>query len=176
MAEDIFIVAARRTPIGAFQGALAGATAPQLGSAALRAAVGDSRVSGEQIDEVILGCVLPAGLGRRRPPGLHRRRPAARRSGHHHQQGLRLGHEERDARLRCDPCRVSAHRGGRRLESMTNAPYLLPKARQGYRMGHGEILDHMFYDGLQNPYDGQMMGSLRGRHGEQIPVHARRSG
>ena len=63
MADDIFIVAARRTPIGAFQGTLSGATATQLGAAAVRAAVSDSRVSGEQVDEIILGCVLPAGLG-----------------------------------------------------------------------------------------------------------------
>ncbi len=159
MAEDIFIVAARRTPIGAFQGALSGATAPQLGSAAVRAAVGDSRVSGEQIDEVILGCVLPAGLGQ--APA----RQASIGAGLPHSVPVTTinkvcGSGMKGAMLGCDAIRAGSARivvaGG--FESMSNAPYLLPKARQGYRMGHGEILDHMFYDGLQNPYDGQMMG------------------
>ena len=159
MTEDIFIVAARRTPIGAFQGALSGATAPQLASAAVRAAVTDSRVSGEQIDEVILGCVLPAGLGQ--APA----RQASIGAGLPHSVPVTTinkvcGSGMRSAMIGCDAIRAGSARivvaGG--FESMTNAPYLLPKARQGYRMGHGEILDHMFYDGLQNPYDGQMMG------------------
>jgi acetyl-CoA C-acetyltransferase len=159
MAEEIFIVAARRTPIGAFQGALSGATAPQLGAAAVRAAVSDSRVSGDQIDEVILGCVLPAGLGQ--APA----RQASIGAGLPHSVPVTTinkvcGSGMRSAMIGCDAIRAGSARivvaGG--FESMTNAPYLLPKARQGYRMGHGEILDHMFYDGLQNPYDGQMMG------------------
>jgi acetyl-CoA C-acetyltransferase len=159
MTEDIFIVAARRTPIGAFQGALSGATAPQLGAAAVRAAIADSRVSADQIDEVILGCVLPAGLGQ--APA----RQAAIGAGLPHSVPATTinkvcGSGMRSAMIGCDAIRAGSARiviaGG--FESMTNAPYLLPKARQGYRMGHGEILDHMFYDGLQNPYDGQMMG------------------
>ena len=159
MTEDIFIVAARRTPIGAFQGALSGATATQLGATAVRAAVADSRVSGEQIDEVILGCVLPAGLGQ--APA----RQASIAAGVPQSVPCTTinkvcGSGMRSAMLGCDSIRAGSARivvaGG--FESMTNAPYLLPKARQGYRMGHGEILDHMFYDGLQNPYDGQMMG------------------
>jgi acetyl-CoA C-acetyltransferase len=159
MTEDIFIVAARRTAIGAFQGALSGATAMQLGATAVRAAVADSRVSGEQIDEVILGCVLPAGLGQ--APA----RQASIAAGVPQSVPCTTinkvcGSGMRSAMLGCDAIRAGSARivvaGG--FESMTNAPYLLPKARQGYRMGHGEILDHMFYDGLQNPYDGQMMG------------------
>jgi acetyl-CoA C-acetyltransferase len=159
--EEIFIVAARRTPIGAFLGALSGATAPQLGAVAVRAAVSDSRVSGEQIDEVILGCVLPAGLGQAPArqasiaAGLPQSVPATTIN-------KVCGSGMRSAMLGCDSIRAASARivvaGG--FESMTNAPYLLPKARQGYRMGHGEILDHMFYDGLQNPYDGQMMGQF----------------
>ena len=159
MADDIFIVAARRTPIGAFQGTLSGATATQLGAAAVRAAVSDSRVSGEQVDEIILGCVLPAGLGQAPArqasigAGLPQSVPATTIN-------KVCGSGMRSAMLGCDSIRAGSARivvaGG--FESMTNAPYLLPKARQGYRMGHGEILDHMFYDGLQNPYDGQMMG------------------
>jgi acetyl-CoA C-acetyltransferase len=159
MADDIFIVAARRTPIGAFQGTLSGATATQLGAAAVRAAVSDSRVSGEQVDEIILGCVLPAGLGQAPArqasigAGLPQSVPATTIN-------KVCGSGMRSAMLGCDSIRAGSARivvaGG--FESMTNAPYLLPKARQGYRMGHGEILDHMFYDGLQNPYDNQMMG------------------
>ncbi len=159
MGEDIVIVAARRTPIGAFQGALSGATAPQLGAAAVRAALADSRAGGEQIDEVILGCVLPAGLGQAPArqaaigAGLPTSVPATTIN-------KVCGSGMRSAMLGCDSIRAGSARiviaGG--FESMTNAPYLLPKARGGYRMGHGEILDHMFYDGLQNPYDGQMMG------------------
>src|SRR5579863_2377988 len=159
MTEDIFIVAARRTPIGAFQGALGGATAPQLGAAAVRAAVSDSGVSGDRIDEVILGCVLPAGLGQ--APA----RQASIGAGLPHSVPVTTinkvcGSGMKSAMLGCDAIGAGSARivvaGG--FESMSNAPYLLPKARQGYRMGHGEILDHMFYDGLQNPYDGQMMG------------------
>jgi acetyl-CoA C-acetyltransferase len=159
MTEQIYLIAARRTPIGAFQGALSGATAPQLGSAALRAALADSRVPLEQIDDVILGCVLPAGLGQA---------PARQASlGADIPKSVPVttvnkvcGSGMRAAMIGCDAIRAGSSRiivaGG--FESMTNSPYLLPKARSGYRMGHGEILDHMFYDGLQNPYDGQMMG------------------
>jgi acetyl-CoA C-acetyltransferase len=159
MSEGIFIVAARRTPIGAFQGALSGASGPQLGAAAVRAAVADAGVPAEQIGEVILGCVLPAGLGQ--APA----RQASIAAGLPHSVPCTTinkvcGSGMRSAMLACDSIRAGSARvvvaGG--FESMTNAPYLLPKARQGYRMGHGEILDHMFYDGLQNPYDGQMMG------------------
>src|SRR6202034_3975614 len=117
------------------------------------------RVSGEQIDEIILGCVLPAGLGQ--APA----RQAAIGAGLPHSVPVTTinkvcGSGMRAAMLGSDSIRAGSARvviaGG--FESMTNAPYMLPKARGGYRMGHGEILDHMFYDGLQNPYDGQMMG------------------
>src|ERR1022692_4358020 len=134
MPEPIYIVAARRTPIGAFQGVLKALTAPQLGAAAVRGALERSGIRGEQVDEVLLGCVLPAGVGQA---------PA--------RQAAMIG---------CDAIRAGSARvvvaGG--FESMTNAPYLLPKARAGLRLGHGELLDHMFYDGLQNPYDGALMG------------------
>jgi acetyl-CoA C-acetyltransferase len=159
MAENIFIVAARRTPIGAFQGVYTSATATQLGAAAVRAALADSRAAAEQVDEVLLGCVLPAGLGQAPArqaslgAGIPKRVPTTTIN-------KVCGSGMRAAMLGCDAIRAESARiviaGG--LESMTNAPYFLPKARQGYRMGHGEILDHMFYDGLQNPYDGQMMG------------------
>jgi len=159
MTDQIFILGARRTPIGAFQGVLTGATSPQLGAVAVRAALADSRVPLEQIDEVLLGCVLPAGLGQ--APA----RQAALGAGIANSVPVTTinkvcGSGMRAAMLGCDAIHAGSARvvvaGG--FESMTNAPYMLPKARGGYRLGHGEILDHMFYDGLQNPYDGQMMG------------------
>jgi len=158
-AESVYIVAARRTPIGAFQGVLAPLTAPQLGAAAVRGALERSGVSGEQVDEVLLGCVLPAGLGQAPArqaalgAGIPARVPATTIN-------KVCGSGMKAAMIGCDAIRAGSARvvvaGG--LESMTNAPYLLPKARSGYRMGHGEVLDHMFYDGLQNPYDGALMG------------------
>jgi len=159
MAENVYIVAARRTPIGAFQGALAPLTGPQLGAAAVRGALERSGISGEHVDEVLLGCVLPAGLGQAPArqaslgAGIPARVPATTIN-------KVCGSGMKAAMIGCDAIRAGSARvvvaGG--LESMTNAPYLLPKARSGYRMGHGEVLDHMFYDGLQNPYDGALMG------------------
>jgi acetyl-CoA C-acetyltransferase len=164
VSDDIVIVAARRTPIGAFQGALAPVSAPHLGAAAVRAALADSGIPGEQVDEVILGCVLPAGLGQAPArqaalaAGLPTRVPTT-------PINKVCGSGMKAAMLAADAIRSGAARiaiaGG--LESMSGAPYLLPKARAGYRMGHGEVLDHMFYDGLQNPYDGQLMGSFAER-------------
>jgi acetyl-CoA C-acetyltransferase len=157
--NDIVIVAARRTPIGAFQGVLVGATAPQLGSAAARGALADAGVPADAIDEVIFGCVLPAGLGQAPArqaaigAGVAASVPATTvnkmcGSG---MKALMIGADQ----VRTGDAGIVLAGG---LESMSNAPYLLLKARSGYRMGHGEILDHMFYDGLQSPWDGQAMG------------------
>jgi acetyl-CoA C-acetyltransferase len=159
MTESIVIVAARRTPIGAFQGALAGATSPQLGAAAARAALADAGLAPDAVDEVIFGCVLPAGLGQ--APA----RQAAVAAGISKSVPCTTvnkicGSGMRAVMIAADQIRAGSARimlaGG--LESMSNAPYLLPKARTGYRMGHGEILDHMFFDGLQSPWDGKAMG------------------
>ena len=159
MSDAIVIVAARRTPIGAFQGALGSATGPELGAVAAQAAIKDSGLRAEQIDEVLLGCVLPAGVGQ--APA----RQAALRAGIPPAVPVTTinkvcGSGMRALMLAADTIRAGSARimlaGG--MESMTNAPYLLPKARGGYRMGHGQVLDHMFFDGLQNPYDGEMMG------------------
>jgi acetyl-CoA C-acetyltransferase len=157
--EAVYIVAARRTPIGAFQGVLAPATAPQLGAAAVRGALESAGLKGEQVDEVLLGCVLPAGLGQAPArqalilAGIPNSVPATT-------VNKVCGSGMKSAMIGSDAIRAGSARiivaGG--MESMTNAPYLLPKARSGYRMGHGEVLDHMFLDGLQNPYDNQMMG------------------
>jgi acetyl-CoA C-acetyltransferase len=159
--ESIYIVAARRTPIGAFQGALAGMTAPQLGAAAVRGALERAGVNGAQVDEVLLGCVLPAGLGQAPArqvslgAGIPNSVPCTT-------VNKVCGSGMKTVMLASDAIRAGSARvivaGG--IESMTNAPYLLPKARGGYRMGHGEVLDHMFYDGLQNPYDGALMGNF----------------
>jgi acetyl-CoA C-acetyltransferase len=157
--ESIVIVAARRTPIGSFQGTLAAASAPQLSAAATRACLADTGLDGAEISEALIGCVLSAGLGQ--APA----RQAVLASGLPQSvatttinkvcgsgmQATMLGHDL----IRAGSATVVLAGG---MESMSNAPYLLPKARQGYRMGHQEVLDHMFYDGLQNPYDGNMMG------------------
>src|SRR5690349_13897517 len=157
----VVIAAATRTPIGAFQGALSPATAPQLGAAAVRGAVAQARIAPADVQEVIMGCVLPAGLGQ--APA----RQAARGAGI--PQGVptttinkMCGSGMKAIMMAADQVRAGdvqlSVAGG--LESMSNAPYLLPKARAGMRMGHGEVLDHMFYDGLQSPFDGQLMGTF----------------
>ena len=157
--NDTVILAARRTPIGAFQGMFASVAAPQLGAAAARAAVADSGVPADAVDEVIFGCVLPAGLGQAPArqaaiaAGVAPSVPATT-------VNKMCGSGMKAVMIGADQIRAGSAgfvlAGG--LESMTNAPYLLLKARGGYRMGHGEILDHMFYDGLQSPWDGQAMG------------------
>jgi acetyl-CoA C-acetyltransferase len=159
MSDPIVIVAARRTPIGSFQGALAPVAATALGAAALRAALADSKVAPGDVSEVIMGCVLPAGLGQ--APA----RQAALAAGIPTDvgctiinkvcgSGMKAVMQAHDA-LAAGSARVVVAGG---MESMSNAPYLLPKARDGYRMGHQQVLDHMFWDGLTNPYDGNMMG------------------
>ncbi len=157
--DSVVIVAARRSPLGSFQGVLAPLSGPQLAAAVFTACLEDAHVTPEDVDEVLMGCVLPAGQGQ--APA----RQAALAAGIPYSvpcttvnkvcgsgmKTLMLGHDL-----------IVAGSAGVVLvggsESMTNAPYLLPKARSGYRMGHQQVLDHMFYDGLQNPYDGNMMG------------------
>lgn len=161
MTADIVILAARRTPIGAFQGVFNTTPATQLGAAAVRAALADSGVPPERIDEVLLGCVLQAGQGQAPArqamlsAGLPSSVPATTIN-------KVCGSAMKAMMLACDQLKAgsASHIVAGGLESMTNAPYLLPKARGGYRMGHGELLDHMFFDGLQNPYDGKMMGAF----------------
>ena len=155
----IIIAGAKRTPIGSFQGQFKGVHAATLGSTAMRAAIDQAGISADLVSEVIMGCVLPAGLGQApaRQASLGADIPLAAGcttinkvcgSG---MKAAMLGHDL----IKAGSAEVVVAGG---MESMTEAPYLLPKARAGYRMGHGEILDHMFFDGLQNPYDKQMMG------------------
>lgn len=159
MPDSIIIAAARRTPIGAFQGALAAVSATQLGSAAARAALADAGLGADAIDEVIFGCVLPAGLGQAPArqaavgAGVSPAVPATTIN-------KMCGSGMKAVMMAADQIRAGSAQvmlaGG--LESMTNAPYLMLKARSGYRMGTAEIYDHMFYDGLQSPWDGKTMG------------------
>jgi acetyl-CoA C-acetyltransferase len=157
--DPVVILGARRTPLGAFQGALAMLTAPQLGAVAIKAALADSGLKPAEVDEVIMGCVLSAGLGQApaRQAALGAGLPTSVPSTTVNKMcgsALRAVMQGADQLLAGSAQVVVA--GG--IESMSNAPYLLPKARAGYRMGHQEVLDHMFFDGLQSPWDGQLMG------------------
>ena len=160
--DPIVIVGLARTPMGAFQGELKGFTAPELGAAAIRAALERAKVRPEEVDEVIMGCVLAAGQGQ--APA----RQAALGAGLALStgcttinkmcgSGMKAAMFAHDLLLSNSGNVIVA--GG--MESMTNAPYLLPKARAGLRMGHGQVLDHMFYDGLEDAYDkGRLMGTF----------------
>jgi len=160
--DQIVILGAARTPIGAFLGALKDVTAPQLGACAIEAATARSGVSPEQVDEAFMGCVLPAGLGQ--APA----RQAALGAGLPQQTGCTTvnkmcGSGMKAIMLAADAIRAESARivvaGG--MESMSNAPYLLDRARSGYRMGHRKVIDHMFLDGLEDAYEkGRLMGSF----------------
>src|ERR1700678_2531243 len=157
--DPVVILSARRTPVGAFQGAFATVSAPQLGAVAIKAAVADAGVKASEVDEVILGCVLSAGIGQApaRQAALAAALPTSTPSTTVNKMcgsAMRAVMQGADQILAGNAQVVVA--GG--IESMTNAPYLLPKARAGYRMGNQEVLDHMFFDGLQSPWDGQLMG------------------
>ena len=159
--EDVVIVAARRTPIGAFQGALSTVSATELSAAATRACLADTGMDSADISHALIGCVLQAGVGQ--APA----RQAALAAGLAQHvdcttinkvcgSGLRAATLGVD--LLCAGTASVVLAGG--MESMSGAPYLLPKAREGYRMGHQQVIDHMFFDGLTNAYDGEMMGTF----------------
>jgi len=160
--DPIVIVSAARTPMGAFQGELKGFAAPELGAAAIRAAVERAKIKPQDVNEAIMGCVLPAGQGQApaRQAALGAGLPLAvgcttvnKMCG----SGMKAAMFAHDVLLNEKDHILVA--GG--MESMTNAPYLLPKARGGLRMGHGQVIDHMFYDGLEDAYDkGRLMGSF----------------
>ncbi len=160
--DPIVIVAAARTPIGGFQGDFASLAAPQLGSVAIGAALARAGLAPEQVDEAVMGCVLPAGQGQApaRQAALGAGLPLATGCTTVNKMcgsGMRAAMFAHDM-LRAGSAGVIVAGG---MESMTNAPYLLPKARAGYRMGHGQVLDHMFLDGLEDAYDkGRLMGTF----------------
>ena len=161
MSQDpIVIVAAMRTPMGGFQGSLSGALAPELGSVAIKGALDRAGVAPDDVDEVIMGCVLPAGQGQApaRQASLGAGVPnsvACTTINKMCGSGMKatmFGHDL----IQAGALDVAVTGG---LESMTNAPYLLDRARGGYRMGHAKVLDHMFLDGLEDAYDkGALMG------------------
>jgi acetyl-CoA C-acetyltransferase len=160
--DPVVIVAAARTPIAAFQGDFAALCAPQLGAAAIEAAVRRAGLEPGQIDEAVMGCVLPAGQGQApaRQAALGAGLPLSTGSTTVNKM---CGSGMRAAMFAHDMLAVGSAdvivAGG--MESMTNAPYLLPKARGGMRMGHGQVLDHMFLDGLEDAYDkGRLMGTF----------------
>ena len=159
MSDAIVLVSAKRTPIGAFQGVFSATTAPALGSAACKAAIDAAGIQANEVDETIMGCVLPAGLGQApaRQAAMGAGVPVATPATTINKM---CGSGMKALMMAADQIRAGGANivlaGG--LECMTNAPYLLLKARSGYRMGNGELLDHLFYDGLQSPWDGQMMG------------------
>ena len=158
--DPIVITGAARTPMGAFQGELKDATAPELGAVAIRAALARSGVAAVDVDEVVMGCVLAAGLGQ--APA----RQASLGAGVPPSVGCTTvnkmcGSGMKATMLAHDVLAAGSGdvvvAGG--LESMSNAPYLLDRAREGYRMGHGRLVDHMFLDGLEDAYDkGRLMG------------------
>ena len=163
--HEVVIVSAKRTPIGAFLGALSPLTAVQLGSAAVKAAVEAAGVAPADIQEVIMGCVLPAGLGPGTgAPGRPRGRDPAGGAGHHDQQDVRLGAQGGDAGRRADPRRLRRHRAGRRPRvDDAMRPTCCPRRAPATAWATGEVLDHMFYDGLQSPFDGKSMGCFARR-------------
>ncbi len=162
MSEPIAIVGAARTPMGGFQGELASATAPELGAVAIRAALERAGTDAATVDEVLMGCVLPAGLGQAPArqaafgAGLPKDAPCTTLN-------KMCGSGMKTVMVAVDQLRAGNGNvvvaGG--MESMTNAPYLVPKMRSGARIGHAQMMDHMFLDGLEDAYEtGRLMGSF----------------
>jgi acetyl-CoA C-acetyltransferase len=159
--QSVVIVGARRTAIGSFQGQFNDSSAIDLGAAAIAAAITHAGIDPAEISEVMMGCVLTAGLGQ--APA----RQAALKAGVPNSVGCLTVNKVCGSSLKAVMLGRDAIRAGSAtivvaggMESMSNAPYLLPKARGGLRMGHGELVDHMFWDGLQSPWDKQMMGAF----------------
>lgn len=160
--EQVVIAGARRTPMGGFQGALAPATAAELGGAAIASALVDAGVSAARIEEVLMGCVLPAGQGQApaRQAGFHAGLPkevpatTLNKMCGSGMKAAMIAHDQ----IALGQTGVMVAGG---MESMTNAPYLLPNMRSGARLGHGVTVDHMFLDGLEDAYDkGRLMGAF----------------
>ena len=160
--KDVFIAGAARTPMGGFQGVFSGTDAPTLGAVAIRAALDDAGADAAKVEELVMGCVLPAGQGQAPArqagfaAGLAEDVPATTLN-------KMCGSGMKAAMIAFDQIALGAAdllvAGG--MESMTNAPYLLPKMRSGARIGHGQVVDSMFLDGLEDAYDkGRLMGTF----------------
>lgn len=169
--QDIVIVAAKRTPMGGFQGSLSSVTSPSLAATAIKALLADTQVAGDKVDEVLMGCVLPAGLGQ--APA----RQATLGAGLPLSVGATTvnkvcGSGMKTVMLAHDLIKAGSAKlviaGG--MESMSQAPYLLDKARGGMRMGHGKVLDHMFLDGLEDAYTGGAMGTFAQKTADEYGI------
>lgn len=169
--DAIVIVGAARTPMGGMMGALSDVRAPELCATAIQAAMERAGIEGKDIDEVVMGCVLPAGLGQ--APA----RQASRAAGIPDAAGattvnkmcgsgmkaVMLAHDQ----IMAGQVNIMVAGG---MENMSQAPYLLPKARSGYRMGHGQVIDHMFFDGLEDAYEGGLMGTYAQKSADDYQV------
>jgi len=169
--EAIVIVGAARTPMGGMNGSLSTVPSPELGAVAIKAALERAGVAADQVDDVMMGCVLPAGLGQ--APA----RQAARKAGVADHAGATTinkmcGSGMKTVMLAHDLIKAGsasvAVAGG--MENMSLSPYIVPKARQGLRMGHAQMLDHMFFDGLEDAYEGGLMGSFAQQTADQYKV------
>jgi acetyl-CoA C-acetyltransferase len=168
MNDPIVIVSAARTAMGSFQGGFSGLTAANLGAEAIKAAIARAGIDANLVDEVLMGCVLQAGQGQApaRQAALQAGLPLSAGCATIHKvcgsamKATMLGHDG----LLAGSCNIAVVGG---MESMTNAPYLLPKARGGYRLGHGQLLDHMFLDGLEDSYGKETRGRLMGTFAEE---------
>lgn len=161
MSDSIVIVNSARTAMGGFQGIMSNATSPEMGATAIKAAIERASIQPQEIDEVIMGCVLSAGIGQ--GPA----RQAMRQAGLPDETGALTINKLCGSALKAimqahDTIKAGSAdiivAGG--MESMTNAPYIMPKARAGYRMGHQEVKDHMFFDGLEDADTGKLMGQF----------------
>ena len=169
--SDVVIVAAARTPMGGFQGDLASLTAPELGAAAIRATLTRAQLGSDQVEEVLMGNVLNAGVGQApaRQAALGADLDIATLcttiskvcgSG---MKAAMLAHDQ----IKAGSCKIAIAGG---MESMSQAPYFLPKARDGMRLGHAEFKDHMFFDGLEDAYTGSAMGVFAQASADQFSV------
>ncbi|MCQ8183884.1 acetyl-CoA C-acyltransferase [Parvularcula maris] len=159
--DPIVLVSHARTPMGGLQGEMSDLPAAKLGAAAIRGAVKRAGIKPDDIEEVLMGCVLPAGQGQApaRQAAIHGGLPKSvpcttinKMCG----SGMKTIMQMAQA-IAAGSVKIGVAGG---MESMSNAPYLLPKARSGYRMGHGQVIDHMFFDGLEDAYEGGLMGSF----------------
>ncbi|MGI2077947.1 thiolase family protein [Shewanella putrefaciens] len=169
--QEIVIVAAKRTPMGGFQGSLSSVASPTLAATAIKGLLAETQLAGEHVDEVLMGCVLPAGLGQ--APA----RQATLGAGLPLSVGATTvnkvcGSGMKTVMLAHDLIKAGSAKvviaGG--MESMSQAPYLLDKARGGMRMGHGKMLDHMFLDGLEDAYTGGAMGTFAQKTADEFGI------
>ncbi|MGI2131175.1 thiolase family protein [Shewanella baltica] len=169
--QDIVIVAAKRTPMGGFQGNLSSVASPMLAATAIKGLLAETQLAGEHVDEVLMGCVLPAGLGQApaRQATLGAGLPLSvgattvNKVCGSGMKTLMLAHDL----IKAGSAKVVIAGG---MESMSQAPYLLDKARGGMRMGHGKVLDHMFLDGLEDAYTGGAMGTFAQKTADEFGI------